>query len=266
MSRCLFQKFRRCMVCAAGASTEMDEKTLAASAVGDGAASPPPPPALPAALTVRAAHHQWEQEPLHQQRGSAGGGAERCVDRLLDLPQAELGELVSAYRQQSVLPEELHAAVSGGDRDRAAQLVATVAEIECAVDWRDEHGRTAAYVAAAQNDAQSLALLVSRGADLGARDADGRTLLHSAVSSNALDCARVLIRLRADIIDAADTVTGATPLHAAAATAGLLESAHLLLSAGAPSAAPDARGRTPLHVAAAAGQACVCYKNSSNKM
>ena len=211
---------------------------------GDRAVScrPPTPPELPVALAARAA--QWSCNV------AAGPG---IADRVQGLSLTELGELLHSYQVRGALPEELHAAVTQGDTRHAASLVSAVAEIECAIDWRDAKGRTAAFVAASQNDAQSLDLLVRHGADVTARDLQGRTLLHAAVCNNAVECARTLIRLQADT-QAPDGSTGATPLHTAAG-AGMLESVHLLLSSGALCAAEDRQGRTPLHVAAKAGHA-----------
>eukprot|EP01043_Picozoa_sp_COSAG02_P003746 COSAG02_NODE_94_length_37427_cov_79.161728_1_plen_473_part_00 len=204
--------------------------------------SPPTPPELPVALAAHAAH--WSCDV------AAGPG---IADRVQGLSLAELGELVQEFQERGALPEELHAAVSNGDAERAASLVAAVAEIKCAVDWRDAKGRTAAFVAASQNDEHSLSLLMSHGADLSAPDLEGRTLLHAAAGQNAVDCLRTLVRLQADT-EATDGSTGATALHTAAA-AGMLESVHLLLSAGARCAVQDGVGRTPLHVAAKAGHA-----------
>lgn len=203
---------------------------------------PPTPPELPVCLLAHAAQWSCDVAP--------GPG---IADRVEELAAPELGELLTLYEEVGALPEELHAAVCRGDAQRVAAVVAAVAEIKCAIDWRDANGRTAACVAAAQNNVQILALLVKHGADLRARDLDGRTLLHSAVGGNAVDCARILIRLQADT-QAADYLTGATPLHIAAA-AGLLESVHLLLSVGADCSSVDGLGCTPLHVAAKAGQA-----------
>ncbi len=203
---------------------------------------PPTPPELPVALAAHAAQWSCDVAP--------GPG---IADRVQGLSLAELGELVQEYQERGALPEELHAAVSKGDAERAASLVGAVAEIKCAVDWRDAKGRTAAFVAAEQNDEQCLSLLVRHGADLSAPDLEGRTPLHAAAGKNAVDCMRTLIRLQADT-EATDDSIGATALHTAAA-AGMLESVHLLLSAGAQCAAQDGLGRTPLHVAAKAGHA-----------
>ncbi|KAF7532903.1 hypothetical protein G7054_g7529 [Neopestalotiopsis clavispora] len=87
-------------------------------------------------------------------------------------------------------------------------------------------------------------VLVSRGADLKARDWAGSTPLHCAAGHDSLEIAKLLIDRGADISAAENN--GETPLHKAAG-GGHLQLAQLLLDHGASVSTPDQSGRTPLH-------------------
>ncbi|QPH53474.1 ankyrin repeat domain-containing protein [Pontivivens ytuae] len=87
--------------------------------------------------------------------------------------------------------------------------------------------------------------LVGEGADLGSRDARGRTPLHTRAGSRAADIA-VLIELGADVhaFDQKDS----TPLHVAAG-AQFADHAAVLLAHGAALDARNRNGLTPLELA-----------------
>jgi 26S proteasome non-ATPase regulatory subunit 10 len=87
-----------------------------------------------------------------------------------------------------------------------------------------------------------------------ARDADGRSLLHSAAAGGSLPLLELLVAAgAAGAVGAADD-EGWTPLHSAI-SAGHEAAAALLLSLGAPADARTAQRRTPLHYAASRGRA-----------
>ncbi|MFO0599997.1 MAG: ankyrin repeat domain-containing protein [Myxococcaceae bacterium] len=102
--------------------------------------------------------------------------------------------------------------------------------------------------AAFARDVEAVRALLEAGAAVDARDADGRTALHSAVMVNELAIVELLLRAGADP-SAADAV-GDVPLHFAAQHPARLPVLRLLL-ARAPQVvnAVGGAGLTPLHVA-----------------
>lgn len=97
------------------------------------------------------------------------------------------------------------------------------------------------------------ALLVERGAPLGAVDPEGRTVVHLAVKEGAPCLPQILARAAEVDLDARDR-SGRASLHYAVAT-GSAERAGLLLARGAEIDAEDGAGMTPLHVACCTGEA-----------
>ena len=116
-----------------------------------------------------------------------------------------------------------------------------------------EHGLTPLHVLALGLGVHSVAFataFIDAGADLEARDQDGRTPLHSAAAAGFSELLRTLLESGADVHARDDR--GGTPLHAAVVAGewstypGIVS---LLLDAGAEVGARDDQGRTPLHVA-----------------
>ena len=197
--------------------------------------------------------------------GNADGRtAEQMLEELQLLARerpAELLSIASEFAQRDVEhpSDALYNAVLEGVEVQKleelldAQVVFAGALVD-AVDiaWRHPNNEqfTALHIAADTGNVGALSLLARRGADIGSRDARGRTPLHVSVGS--LACTRELVLLGS----ALDTVdrTGATPLHVAAGE-GNIAVLHMLLSVGASVTAEDLRGRTALHCAAQAGDA-----------
>ena len=146
----------------------------------------------------------------------------------------------------------LHEAASRGGRGAVLRLLDRGAEINA----RDAEGRTPLHTAVGscfgrlrETCRGIVTALLDRGAEIDARDADGRTPLHLASHIRAPELMVELLR-RGAAVDARDD-DGWTPLHVAAqwGAARAREVALELLQRGAPIDAREDRGRTPLQVA-----------------
>lgn len=113
-----------------------------------------------------------------------------------------------------------------------------------------ELGFTPLIAAVQRADADSIRLLCGAGADLAARDAGSRTVMHWAGEKGTIECVRVLTIAGADP-NARDR-DGNSALHYAS-RAGNLEAVVALVDALSDPSAVNALGLTPLMLAAAAG-------------
>ena len=124
------------------------------------------------------------------------------------------------------------------------------------VDSRDPKQKATALIWAVRTGNQAgCEVLLSRGADLLARDRGGDSVVHHAVLMDQLELLESLLSIGADVNAANDR--GQTALHLAAA-AGSFETCRLLLDRGASVGAADAEGNTPLHLAAGGGSFELC--------
>ncbi|MCM1322524.1 MAG: ankyrin repeat domain-containing protein [Bacteroides sp.] len=108
---------------------------------------------------------------------------------------------------------------------------------------QNANGETPLYNAIESDSASTIALLIAKGADKNARDYLGNTPLHACVRQDAQTAAKALLLAGADIN--AQNLAGKTPL-AAAARLGHIAMTTLLLDNGADINAADATGKTVL--------------------
>ena len=125
-----------------------------------------------------------------------------------------------------------------------------------AINSRDPKHRAGALIWAVRTGNQAgCEVLVSRGADLLARDREGNSAVHHAVLTSRLEILDWLLRAGADV--EGPNRQGRSPLHLAAAS-GSYEACRLLLERGASLEVSDEQGNTPLHLAAARGDFELC--------
>ncbi|MEI6653151.1 MAG: ankyrin repeat domain-containing protein [Verrucomicrobiota bacterium] len=141
----------------------------------------------------------------------------------------------------------LHWAAAVGNAGVVELLLSKGAE----VDAKDTlFGRIPLHNAAYTADAKTAALLLEKGANITARDSNGCQPIHLATQAGNVEVLRLLLEKGADV--AATESHGGTPLHVAAASAQL-EAVRILLEHGAPPAALDQFKNSPLNVAATVG-------------
>ncbi len=118
------------------------------------------------------------------------------------------------------------------------------------VNAADRANCTPLFIAARDNDAVAAQMLIAKGASIAHQSVMG-TALHEAAGWRSFSVAKVLLGAGASV-RARAPVTGRTPLHDAAYSHAL-EVAQLLVQHGATIEDTDSRGRTPLHAACERG-------------
>ncbi|XP_066843119.1 LOW QUALITY PROTEIN: B-cell lymphoma 3 protein [Anser cygnoides] len=205
-----------------------------------GAPRPPRAPPLAAAIAAATGQDEDGDTPLHIAVAQGALGAARRLVLLFLQGQRDL----DVYNRLRQTP--LHLAVITRQPGPCGSLVAHGASPLAP----DRLGRSAAHLAAGAAPAACASSLRARP-DLGARDYEGLTPLHVAVSAGARESVLLLLEHGADI-DAADIKSGRSPLlHAVEANS--LEMAELLIQHGAAVNAQSYAGCTALHAAAGRG-------------
>ncbi len=151
---------------------------------------------------------------------------------------------VACENKLTKLPEptkSLHKAAADGDIEQVKLLISKGADINA----KDEKKNTPLHYAVKSGAMKLVQLLVEAGADVNAKDKRGHSPLYYTIREKDLDTAKLLIVRGADV-NAKDK-QGLTALHSAA-LGGLKDIAELLLAHGADVNAKDNRSRTPLHI------------------
>ena len=152
---------------------------------------------------------------------------------------------------------DLHVAAAAGKSDRVAEILKVDLQ---SMNARDIQGYTALHRAAALGRGDIVWLLLSKGAQLDAKNplAQNITPMHAALSNPDRTGARAAaVPLLCNGVDANAKLTdNRAPLHAAA-EAGHVELAELLLRKGADPDARDGQGHTALDLAQARGNAAM---------
>ena len=153
---------------------------------------------------------------------------------------------VNARDHQGMTP--LHIAAGRG---MAGLLTDLLTETGGDVTLADGTGNTPLHHAAAHGHAAVMETLLSRGAQLNAKNHNGHTPLHEAVGRQSPEAVAFLLARQA-AVNEGDTFSR-TPLHLAA-KAGSKPIVEQLFASGADVNAVDHFGSTPLHEAALRGQ------------
>src|ERR1051325_2784488 len=163
-------------------------------------------------------------------------GAEFRTDIITELPRKPVDPNVTA----------LIAAVRAGNRREIERQISASPE---AIQGRDDGGSTPLHHAAGYGPLANVELLVSKGADVNAKNRRASTPLHWAIPDEAK--VRLLLSKGADVNS--KQAQGRTPLFLAAMLGDGVATIRLLLSSGADPNLASANGQTPLMMAAARG-------------
>ncbi len=142
----------------------------------------------------------------------------------------------------------LHYAAMLGDPDAVSLLLKRGADPQA----KDGQGRTAAHYAAAR-DKLILAAILDKGGKPGGKDQSGAEPIHYAAARGNAETVKLLLARGADI-NARDG-NGLTPFAGYVDYNGCPDLAFYLLDSGADLEAKDGEGRTPLHIKAFKGDA-----------
>lgn len=150
----------------------------------------------------------------------------------------------------------LHYAAIGGFENTMAELLSMGANPNTC----NKKGNSPISEAASKKKINCLMLLVENGAKLDVLNDMGKTILHCAAEKNAEDCLRYLFTEQhmEDQLGQVDKES-CTPLHLAIKR-DAVQSAELLLGYGASVTAQCSGGMTPLHLAAGKGFTGICEK------
>lgn len=148
---------------------------------------------------------------------------------------------------------ETFLSIWGKEKDITTAQINELLSQGCDINEVAEDGQTPLIKASYfSNDVEVLQLMLDAGANVGARDNMGRTVLFAAIFANKLDNVRFFIQNGASV-NARLLNNGLTPLLAACEMASL-EIVKLLLDAGAGINTKDTYGYSPIMVAVQANR------------
>lgn len=140
---------------------------------------------------------------------------------------------------------EIESAIIQGDVDRFNDLID-----DAVLDHRSDNDSTLLHKAAKSGAVEIAEILIERGIDLDAQDAEGATALHRAIEFEHADLATVLIENGADVT--IEDQHGNRPLWRAVFEANY-ELSELLIEHGADPVHENDAGKSPLTLAREAG-------------
>jgi ankyrin repeat protein len=155
---------------------------------------------------------------------------------------------------------EIHDAAAAGDLEKVKALLKENPDLVSSKD--DKAGETALHFAAVKGNKEVAEFLLTKRAEVDAKEIDGETPLHLAAEMGHRDVVELLLTNKANIN--ATNRDGYTPLHAAA-LAGHKDVVELLLAKKAKVNAKNSNGNTPLHLAAFNGFTDVAELLVANK-
>ena len=161
--------------------------------------------------------------------------------RLLQLEEGTARSCMSSARSV-MLGTQLHFEAWSGESADITELVASGADMAA----RDPDGRTALHWAAEAGNIETLKQLLSSGSYVDSSCRQGETALHIASRYGHANCVEALISSGAEL-EVGD-IDGQSPLHLAAAN-GRLECVKALISRGADADWEGEKGLTALHIA-----------------
>ncbi len=180
-------------------------------------------------------------------------GVDICDDDIAgEAEKPKLKEVASARRQVTFVQPKaeplttLHAAAGRDSKDVVERLLTRGADVNA----KNDVGRTCLYLAVEKGHKEMAETLITNGAEVNAQDHQAWAPLHLAVIEGQKDISKLLIANGANVN--ARNKNGYTPLHTAAHN-GRAEIADLLISNGADVSAKAKDDTTALHWSARAG-------------
>ena len=166
--------------------------------------------------------------------------------------QTEDLNLATGGAKSMIMDEVMASAVRGGDEAKTEELLAHTYDLEC----KNGNGATPFLRAARYKHESIVKLLLKQGANPGARDDEGQTILHplTIIPVQPISGTLVDLLLKHRLLLDVPTNEGRTPLIYACQSGEQLL-AKKLINHGANIQAVDKLGLTPLHWAAYCGKA-----------
>ena len=142
----------------------------------------------------------------------------------------------------------LHEAARQGDFNKVKRLISEGVYI----NYGDDNGRTAFFHALAKYHYDIADYLLSKGANINARDNENQTLMHIICDNNYCKCELLEYLISHGANKDLKDIYGQTPLHLACFS-GTFQMVECLVSQGAKKQLKNNRGQTPLHLACLSG-------------